>query len=54
MSDKIPNFVLEQELDEIQSMCSSCGKMHGPEACYYGCDICGDDPCVCGDGMEAE
>jgi hypothetical protein len=32
MSD---NFILEQELDEIPSYCSECGKVHGPEACQY-------------------
>lgn len=32
MSD---DFILEQELDEIPSYCSECGKVHGPEACQY-------------------
>ena len=32
---EVPEFILEQELDEIPSYCSECGKLHGPEACQY-------------------
>ena len=47
MSDtSIPNFVLEQELDELTSWCSQCHKVHGPEACNYSCECCGEDPCI--------
>jgi hypothetical protein len=28
-----PAFILEQELDEIPSYCSSCGRVHGTEDC---------------------
>ena len=35
MAEEIPDFILEQELDEIPSYCEECGKVHGPEACIY-------------------
>ena len=32
---RIFTFILEQDLDEIPSYCSDCGKVHGTEACVY-------------------
>lgn len=38
MANDFTDFILEDELDAIPSLCPECGQVHGMEACQYGDD----------------